>query len=90
VNTGRGGAGCISFFRENYGSSMYLHKFPKFFKMINAKLLYLGIPDGGNGGNGGDVYFRSTARLSSLFDLRRAHFLGNDGKAGRVSNNEEK
>jgi GTPase involved in cell partitioning and DNA repair len=45
----------------------------------------IGIPDGGSGGQGGDVYFRATARLSSLYDLRRAHFQGNNGKAGRVS-----
>lgn len=41
------------------------------------------IPDGGSGGSGGDLYFRSTSRLSSLFDLRRAHFEGNHGKIGR-------
>lgn len=44
----------------------------------------LGIPDGGSGGHGGDVYFKSTARITSLYDLRRAHFLGNNGKAGKV------
>ena len=43
------------------------------------------IPDGGDGGDGGDVYFRSSGRLSSLYDLRRAHFYGNDGKYGLVS-----
>lgn len=46
---------------------------------------YIEIPDGGEGGNGGDVYFRSTERLSSLYDLRRAHFYGNNGKYGLVS-----
>lgn len=45
----------------------------------------LGIPDGGSGGNGGDVYFRSTGRINSLYDLRRAHFKGNNGKSGKVS-----
>ena len=40
------------------------------------------VPDGGDGGHGGDVYFRSTGRLSSLYDLRRAHFYGNNGKYG--------
>jgi hypothetical protein len=43
------------------------------------------VPDGGDGGDGGDVYFRSSGRLSSLYDLRRAHFYGNDGKYGLVS-----
>ena len=43
------------------------------------------VPDGGDGGDGGDVYFRSSGRLSSLYDLRRAHFYGNNGKYGLVS-----
>jgi GTPase involved in cell partitioning and DNA repair len=47
---------------------------------------FLEVPDGGDGGHGGDVYFRSTGRLSSLYDLRRAHFYGNNGKYGQVSN----
>ena len=41
------------------------------------------VPDGGCGGNGGDVYFKSTSRLNNLYELRRAHFKGNDGKAGK-------
>ena len=41
------------------------------------------IPDGGSGGDGGDVYFKSTSRLSNLFELRRAHFKGNNGKPGK-------
>ena len=41
------------------------------------------IPDGGAGGNGGDVYFQSSNRLSNLYELRRAHFKGNNGKPGR-------
>jgi GTPase involved in cell partitioning and DNA repair len=45
----------------------------------------IGLADGGNGGDGGDVYFRATARVSNLFDLRRAHFLGNNGKYGKVN-----
>ena len=53
--------------------------------MKNKLLSYIGVADGGNGGNGGDVYFRSTGRLSSLYDLRRAHFYGNNGKCGMVS-----
>jgi GTP-binding protein len=41
------------------------------------------VPDGGNGGDGGDVFFRSSGRVTSLHDLRRAHFKGNHGKHGR-------
>ena len=41
------------------------------------------LPDGGAGGDGGDVYFKSTSRLSSLYELRRAHFKGNNGKPGK-------
>ena len=41
-------------------------------------------PDGGNGGKGGDVHFKSSEKLTSLYDLRRAHFLGNNGGHGRV------
>lgn len=51
---------------------------------LNILQTYLEVPDGGSGGNGGDVYFRSTGRISSLYDLRRAHFFGNDGKYGQV------
>ena len=47
---------------------------------------HLEVPDGGDGGDGGHVYFRSTGRLSSLYDLRRAHFFGNNGTNGLVSN----
>lgn len=72
---GHGGAGCVSYNRENYSNGNHFIK-DKLFK---------GIPDGGSGGKGGDVYFRSTGRLQSLYDLRRAHFLGNNGKTGMVS-----
>ena len=41
------------------------------------------IPDGGSGGDGGDVYFKSTARLANLYELRRAHFKGNGGRPGK-------
>jgi len=49
------------------------------------------IPDGGSGGNGGDVFFKSTARLSNLYELRRAHFKGNNGEPGRseISNGSD-
>jgi GTPase involved in cell partitioning and DNA repair len=65
----------MAFSRENYGSSI--------FKVIF--FIKIEVPDGGDGGDGGDVYFRSTGRLSSLYDLRRAHFYGNNGKYGLVS-----
>ena len=41
------------------------------------------LPDGGSGGDGGDVFFKATSRLSNLYELRRAHFKGNTGKPGR-------
>ena len=56
----------------------------KYFERYYSNYL-LEVPDGGDGGDGGDVYFRSTGRLSSLYDLRRAHFYGNNGKYGLVS-----
>jgi len=40
-------------------------------------------PDGGSGGKGGDVYFKATEKLMSLYDLRRAHFVGNHGGYGK-------
>ena len=42
-------------------------------------------PDGGSGGDGGSVYFKSSGRITSLHDLRRAHFKGNNGKPGKGS-----
>lgn len=42
-------------------------------------------PDGGDGGDGGHIYFRATGRLNSLYDLRRAHFFGNNGTSGMVN-----
>jgi hypothetical protein len=39
-------------------------------------------PQGGNGGRGGDVIFIADETVNSLSALRRAHFLGNDGKRG--------
>lgn len=45
---------------------------------------FIAVPEGGNGGDGGDVYFKATSRILSLHDLRRAHFRGNHGKSGRV------
>ena len=53
--------------------------------ITSRNTILLEVPDGGDGGDGGDVYFRSTGRLSSLYDLRRAHFYGNNGKYGLVS-----
>jgi GTPase involved in cell partitioning and DNA repair len=53
--------------------------------LLDSKFwLFLETPDGGDGGDGGSVYFRSTGRLSSLYDLRRAHFYGNNGGHGLV------
>ena len=43
------------------------------------------LPDGGSGGKGGDVYFKATSRLANLYELRRAHFKGNNGKPGKFA-----
>jgi GTPase len=40
-------------------------------------------PDGGSGGHGGSVLFYASDRITSLHDLRRAHFKGNHGKNGK-------
>lgn len=40
------------------------------------------LPNGGDGGNGGDVYFQATSYLRNLYQLRRAHFKGNNGGHG--------
>lgn len=39
-----------------------------------------GVPDGGDGGKGGDVYFRASPFVSNLYQLRKSHFFGNPGK----------
>jgi len=45
-----------------------------------------GGPNGGDGGNGGSVYFRADSRYSSLLDLRyHAHWKGNAGVHGQGS-----
>ena len=62
VKGGKGGNGCWSLFRANYGTV---------------------VPNGGDGGDGGSVLFRSTSFISNLYQLRRAHFYGNDGDHGR-------
>ena len=41
------------------------------------------IPDGGNGGDGGPVIFRAEGKSQNLYDMKRAHFRGNNGKHGR-------
>ena len=41
------------------------------------------VPDGGSGGHGGAVIFKANQRITSLHDLRRAHFKGNNGKQGK-------
>ena len=40
-------------------------------------------PDVGSGGDGGSVWFYASGRITSLHDLRRAHFKGNSGKSGK-------
>ena len=94
---GDGGTGCYSFYYGNYQSSKgrlgidkYIKSSYKYcfghdsFSKICSKP-NLEKPDGGSGGKGGDVYFKSCDKMGSLYDLRRAHFLGNNGGPGKVS-----
>jgi GTP-binding protein len=40
-------------------------------------------PQGGNGGNGGDIIFKADGTLNSLSCIRKAHYFGNNGEKGR-------
>jgi len=51
------------------------------------KYVERGGPDGGNGGEGGDVYLKADAHRKSLLDLTyKPHFIGDDGEPGGGSN----
>lgn len=51
------------------------------------KFIPKGGPDGGDGGAGGNVFFRATVRLNSLIDFRfRQHFKAQNGEPGRGKN----
>ena len=64
VQSGDGGAGCVSFRRE--------------------KFIPRGGPDGGDGGKGGDVVFRTTSRKRTLQDFRyKRHFKAQNGSSGQ-------
>jgi len=64
VESGGGGAGCVSFRRERF--------IPK------------GGPDGADGGKGGNVLFKASRRLYSLYDFgSRRHFKAQNGRPGR-------
>jgi len=66
VQSGDGGAGCVSFRRE--------------------KFIPRGGPDGGDGGKGGDVIFKTTSRKRTLYDFRfQKHFKAKNGKNGQGS-----
>jgi len=66
VQSGDGGAGCVSFRRE--------------------KFIPRGGPDGGDGGKGGDVIFKTTSRKRTLYDFRfQKHFKAKNGKSGQGS-----
>ncbi|MBW1866821.1 MAG: GTPase ObgE, partial [Deltaproteobacteria bacterium] len=66
VQSGDGGAGCVSFRRE--------------------KSIPRGGPDGGDGGKGGDVIFKTTSRKRTLYDFRfQKHFKAQNGTGGQGS-----
>ncbi len=47
----------------------------------------LGGPNGGDGGNGGDIYFVATTRMNTLLDLRyHPHWVGKRGVHGQGKN----
>jgi GTPase len=51
------------------------------------KFAPMGGPDGGNGGRGGDVIFRTNPHMNTLLDFRyKQHFLAEDGSPGAGSN----
>jgi GTPase len=51
------------------------------------KFVPRGGPDGGDGGKGGDIYFRATDRLNTLQEFRhRRHFKSANGQHGKGSN----
>jgi GTP-binding protein len=51
------------------------------------KFVPRGGPDGGDGGKGGDIYFKATSRLNTLQEFRhRRHFKSENGQHGKGSN----
>ena len=51
------------------------------------KYIEFGCPDGGNGGRGGPVYFKSQHNLNTLIDFRyKQHFKAENGKPGSKKN----
>ncbi len=51
------------------------------------KYIEFGGPDGGNGGKGGPVYFKSQHNLNTLIDFRyKQHFKAENGKSGSGKN----
>ena len=66
IQSGDGGAGCVSFRREKY--------------------IEFGGPNGGDGGNGGSVYFEAVENLNTLIEFRsRQHFKAHIGQNGMGS-----
>ena len=67
VQSGKGGAGCVSLRREKY--------IPK------------GGPDGGDGGRGGDVIFKTTTKRRTLYHLQfQRLYKAKNGEGGQGSN----
>ncbi len=67
VQSGNGGAGCVSLRREKY--------IPR------------GGPDGGDGGRGGDVVFRTTTKKHTLYHLQfKKLYKARNGTGGRGNN----
>lgn len=41
-----------------------------------------GAPDGGDGGRGGDIYFKAQAQMYDLSVIRKPHIFGQNGRQG--------
>lgn len=44
------------------------------------RIVVSGAPDGGDGGRGGDIYFKASKAISDLSIFRRPFLYGNNGK----------
>lgn len=53
-----------------------------FIIILRDRIVVTGAPDGGDGGKGGDIYFKAQEVLYDLSVLRKPHIFGNNGKQG--------
>ena len=54
---------------------------------LEEKYIEFGGPDGGDGGKGGNIYFKAVENLNTLIDFRyKQHFKAESGKNGSGKN----